>query len=130
MSQSPAAPVLRTALGYGLVLLSPVIAWLAWIATADAYPSDARHVAWFATVALGCALAGLCAPSGKAHLTALALVAILATLTTLFLWWSSEDESGLFMVGIILAAPLVTGAAVALLLLGRALRTSRGQDQP
>jgi MFS-type transporter involved in bile tolerance (Atg22 family) len=103
-----------------VALLAPPVAWAAWISWSDGKSGDAQHVAWFATVAVGCVLAGALAPRG-ARLLWPAAAAVLSTLGTLFLWWSSEDESGLFLVGLIIAAPLVVAASLPLLLLGQAL---------
>ena len=111
----------RTATAYSLVGLGPVLAWLTWISWSDEKPSDARHVVWFVTVASACVLAGGLAPRRSTHYAALTLIAILATMATLFLWWSAADSSGLFLVGIVLTAPLVSMAAPMLLLLGRFL---------
>lgn len=105
-----------------VALLAPPAAWVAWISWSDGKAGDAQHVAWFGTVALGCVLAGALAPPG-APLLWPAVVAVLSTVVTLFLWWSSEDDSGLFLVGILLATPLVVASSLPLLLLGRSLAT-------
>ena len=118
MKSSRLAPV-RLVTSLVLVLLVPPLAWLVWIAPTDSH-SDARNVAWFVTVAVSCVLAGVVAgPATRYH--QVGPVAVLSTLVTLWLWWSSEDESGLFAIGIIIAAPLVTAASAPLLWLGRTL---------
>jgi hypothetical protein len=104
-----------------MVVLTPPVAWLVWVSWSDGKASDAMHVAWFATVALGCVLAG--ALADRTRLLVIAGAAILSTIVTLFVWWSSEDESGLFLVGIIIATPLVVAASLPLLLLGHALKS-------
>lgn len=113
-----------TTASLAVALLSPPTAWLVWVSWSDGTTSDARHVAWFVTVALGCVLAGALAPR-SARLLWPALVAIVSTVATLFVWWSGEDESGLFLVGIIVATPPVVGASLPLMLLGRALASPR-----
>ncbi len=116
--QSPAA----TVFAYALVLLTPVLAWLVWVSGSGAKASDAMHVAWFATVALGCVTAGVFAPRQTLHLALLAVVAVISTIATLFWWWAGQDDSGLFIIGVVLATPLVALASVPLLLLGRLVR--------
>ena len=111
----------RTVMAYALVGLGPVLAWLAWISWSDEKASDAMHVVWFVTVAATCVLAGGLAPRKSTHLTVLAVTAIIATMATLFLWWSTGDSNGLFMIGIMLATPMVSLAAPILLLVGRHL---------
>ena len=111
----------RTAMAYVLVALGPVLAWVTWISWSDEKASDAMHAAWFATVAATCVLAGGLAPRRSTHLAALSGIAIVATMATLFLWWSTSDESGLFIIGIMLATPIVSLAAPLLLLVGRRL---------
>ena len=105
-------------MAYALVGLGPVLGWLAWISWSDEKASDAMHVVWFVTVAATCVLAGGLAPRKSTHLTALAVTAIIATMATLFLWWSTGDSNGLFMIGIVLATPMVSLAAPILLLEG------------
>ncbi len=122
------ASFVAAACAYGLVLASPAVAWLVWISGSGDKASDARHGAWFATVAVGCLLAGVLAPRRIVHLLALWTVAIVSTMVTLYAWWSASDSSGLFVIGLILAAPLVAGGAVALLLAG--LRLNRGSRPP
>ncbi|KQV62996.1 hypothetical protein ASC64_18155 [Nocardioides sp. Root122] len=107
-----------------VALLAPPAAWLVWVSWSDGKASDAMHVAWFVTVALGCVLAGALAPR-SARLLWPALVAVVSTIVTLFAWWSGEDESGLFLVGIFIATPPVVAASLPLMLLGRALASSR-----
>ena len=107
-----------------VALLAPPAAWLVWVSWSDGTTSEARHVAWFVTVALGCVLAGALAPR-SARLLWPALVAVVSTIVTLFVWWSGEDESGLFLVGIIVATPPVAAASLPLMLLGRALASRR-----
>ncbi|SED19871.1 hypothetical protein SAMN04489844_3895 [Nocardioides exalbidus] len=102
-----------------VVLATPPLAWLLWISSADGTPSDARHVAWFATVALGCVVAGALAGT-RSRLWLPAVSGVASAVVTLYLWWSSEDETGLFMVGIIIATPLMLVASLPLLLIGRA----------
>jgi len=103
-----------------VALLAPPLAWVVWISWSDGKASDAMHVVWFATVALGYVLAGAIAPRGVRLLWP-ALVAIVSTIGTLFLWWSAEDDSGLFLIGILLATPPVAAASLPLLMLGQAL---------
>ncbi len=91
--ESPA----RTATACCLVGLGPGVAWLAWISWSSGRPSDTVHVMWFVTVAIACFLAGIMAPRGSLHFTVLAVVGVLATMTTLYLWWSSSDSTGLFI---------------------------------
>lgn len=112
-------PGRQTGLAYGLALLGPVLAWLVWISWNEDKASDALHVLWFLTVAATCFLAGGFAPRGAGHLLALVAISTLSTITVLFLWWSSADVTGLFIIGIVLATPLVAIAAPILLLLGR-----------
>lgn len=118
----------RAAIAYALVLLGPAAAWLAWISWSVGKASDALHVACFASVAVGCVLAGGLAPRRTTHLVAVAVLAVLATMTTLTWWWSSADSSGLFVVGLVLALPLVATAALLLLMLGRRLARPRAQS--
>lgn len=111
----------RAAAAYALVLLSPALAWLAWVSWDGGYANNAMSVLWFVTVALGCLIAGIIAPRSKRHYFALAAIATVSTIVTLYLWWSSEDETGLFMVGIMMATPLVIVASGVVLLIGRLL---------
>ncbi|RYB90450.1 hypothetical protein EUA93_20070 [Nocardioides oleivorans] len=103
-----------------VVLAVPPLAWLLWISPVDGTASDARHVAWFVTVALGCVVAGALA-GARSRLWVLAAPGVVSAVVTLYLWWSSQDESGLFLVGIIIATPLMLVASLPLLLVGRAL---------
>ncbi len=123
MRPSLAAPILA----YGLVLGSPLLAWLVWISGTTGKASDARHVAWFVTVAVACTVAGALVPRRTVYIAGLATVAVVSTLITLYWWWSAADVTGLFMVGIILAAPLVLAAAVPLLLLGSGISSVAGR---
>ncbi len=120
VQENPNSPG-RTAMAYALVGLGPALAWLAWISWGGEWASDAMHVAWFGTVAATCVLAGGLAPRTRTHLAALAVTAIIATIATLFLWWSTDASDGLFMIGIMLATPMVSLAAPILLLVGRRL---------
>ncbi|NYI69195.1 hypothetical protein [Spelaeicoccus albus] len=118
---------MRTAAAYALVLLSPALAWSAWVSWDGGYASNAMSVLWFVTVALGCLISGILAPRSKRHYFTLVAIATVSTIVTLYLWWSSEDETGLFMVGIIIVAPLVLVASGVVLLIGRLLaRFTRG----
>lgn len=114
-----------TALACGLVIFGPGVAWVVWISWTSDKASDAMHVAWFATVAIACLVAGGLAPRTPRLYLPLFVVAPASTLLTLFLWWSAEDDTGLFMIGIIIATPLVVGAAIVLLLLGHNLTPLR-----
>jgi hypothetical protein len=118
MPVHPSLP--RAVAAHLLVVAVPLLAWLVWVSGREGYAGDAAHVGWFATVALGVLVAGFVAPP-RTRLGVLALLAVVATMVTLWGWWSSEDESGLFVIGIVLAAPLVALAAPVLLLAGRAL---------
>lgn len=111
----------RSAAAYSLVLLSPAVAWVAWISWSEYKASDIMSVLWFVTVALGCLVAGGLAEGTAARPVVLTALAIVATLTTLYLWWSSEDVTGLFMVGIVTVTILVVPAVVALVGLGHFL---------
>lgn len=112
-------PVMRALVAYGLVTLSPALAWLVWISWSDDKASDAMHVAWFATVAIACLAAGVMAPRGAAGYLPLFVLAPAATMLVLYLWWSTEDVTGLYMVGILFATPLVVATAAVLLIVGR-----------
>lgn len=127
-SAAHARPRRRTVFAYGLVLLSPVVAWVAWVSWSHGNASDAMHVLWFGTVALGCLIAGGLAPRSSAHFVALMVIAIVSTMVTLFLWWSAADITGMFMVGIIIATPLVVMAVAVVLLLGRSLAALRSRS--
>ena len=116
-----------TVSAYGMVLLGPLAAWLLWVSWSDGYASDASNVAWFASVATAVVAAGALAPAGWAHRVALSALGVVSTIATLVWWWSAEDESGLFMVGVLLATPLVAAAAPALLGLGALLRRHLGR---
>lgn len=113
-------PLARAVAAHLLVVTVPLLSWLVWVSGSEGKSSDAAHVGWFVTVAAGCLLAGFVAAEG-ARLGWLSLLAVVATMTTLWGWWSSQDDSGLFVIGIALATPLVALAAPALLLAGRAL---------
>ena len=115
------SPNARLVLSVLVVALTPAFAWLVWISPSEGLASDLAHVAWFATVAVGVLVAGVVAPAGALALGALWPVSVVSTMGTLFLWWSSVDESGLFMVGLIVAFPPVVGAAPLLVMLGRRL---------
>jgi hypothetical protein len=104
-----------------VIALAPPAAWVAWISGAGGYASDTRTVLWFATVALGALLAGVVAPRGRQAWLSLWPVGLLSSLVTLWRWWSSEDDSGLFVVGLIIATPLVALAGMALVALGQRL---------
>lgn len=107
------------------MVLSPPLAWPAWVATSAGHPSDARHVLWFVTVAVGVLVAGAVGrPRGRMHV-GLSVVAVVASVVTLFAWWGSEDETGLFVVGIVLATPPAAVAAPLLLLFGRVVTGRR-----
>ena len=124
MENSSPTPA-RIVAAFLVALLSPPLAWLVWVPWSNGSASDAVNIAWFVTVAVGCVVAGALAGEHVRRLW-LALVAILSTVATLWLWWSSEDESGLFVIGIIVATPLVAVASVPLLMVGGAL-ASRGR---
>lgn len=76
------------------------------------------YVLWFVSVAVGCLVAGSMAARRSARMAALTAITIVSTMTTLFLWWSSEDSTGQFGVGILLATPLVIMGAAALVPFG------------
>jgi hypothetical protein len=118
-------PSRATVAAFALVVLSPLVAWLLWVSWSDSKASDAMHVAWFATVAVGCVAAGALAP-GRGTRAWLAAVAVLSTLATLFWWWSAQDDSGLFIVGLVLATPLLVAASVPLLWIGRVVASRVG----
>jgi hypothetical protein len=101
------------------VVLGPPVAWLLWVSWSEDKASDAAHVAWFATVAMCSIAAGALAGRRSAHLP-IAAVAVVSALVTLFGWWSSQDESGLFMVGLMIATPCLVLASVPLLWIGHA----------
>lgn len=112
------APVLPLLAAYALVTLGPAVAWLVWISW-DSGGSDATTVTWFVTVALASMVAGSLAGGGRRlHDACLPVVAGVATMTTLYLWWSATDLTGMFMIGIIAATPLVALLAPLLVLLG------------
>ncbi|VXB29937.1 hypothetical protein [Nocardioides sp. AX2bis] len=118
----------RTTAAYALVVLAPAVAWLAFVSWADGKPSDHAHVAWFAGVAAACVVAGAVARPRTGHVVGLCTVAVVSTVLTLFAWWSAEDETGLFMVGIVMATPCVAVTAPALLLAGRLVTTGQRTD--
>ncbi|WGW13566.1 hypothetical protein LWF01_07365 [Saxibacter everestensis] len=120
-ADAQARSTVRAALAYGLVLFSPVVAWIAWVSWSNGNTSNTMHVLWFATVALGCLIAGGFAPRTTGHYFLLMAIAIVSTMITLFLWWSAADSTGLFMIGIIIATPLVMMAVAIVLLIGRSL---------
>jgi len=117
-----------TVLAFLVVLLTPALAWVLWVFAPGQSQSDAAHIGWFGTVALGCLLAGRLARPRGARFAVLCLVAVVATLVTLFLWWSAADETGLFVIGIGLAVlPVVFAAPV---LVGLGGRLGRPERQP
>ncbi|MGB7448986.1 MAG: hypothetical protein WA892_07655 [Ornithinimicrobium sp.] len=109
-----------------VVLLTPALAWVIWVFAPGQTQSDGAHIGWFITVASGCVLAGwLARPRGR-RFAALWAVAVVATLVTLYLWWSTADVTGLFVIGIALAVLPVVCAAPVLLGIGSRLgRTGR-----
>lgn len=72
-----------------------------------------------------CVVVGAVARPHAGHLVGMAAVAVTSTMLTLLTWWSSEDGSGLFMVGIVMATPGVALAAPVLLLVGRLVTPGR-----
>lgn len=118
----------RTPTAYALVVLAPALAWLALVSWADGGASDQAHVAWFVGVAAACVVAGAVARPHAGHLAGMAAVAVASTMLTLFTWWSSQDGSGLFVIGIVMATPCVVLAAPALLLAGRLMTAGRRQS--
>lgn len=88
-------------------------------------------MAWFATVAMCSIAAGALAGRRSAH-PPIAAAAVVSALVTLFAWWSSQDESGLFLVGLMIATPCLVLASVPLLWIGHAcsqhVRSSRRQN--
>ena len=99
------------------VVLGPPVAWLLWVSRSEDKASDAAHVAWFATVAASWVVAGALAGRRSAHVR-IAAVAVVSALVTLFGWWSSQDESGLFVVGLITATPFLLLMSLPLLWIG------------
>lgn len=116
-------PSACSAAAFALVVLSPVVAWVAWISWSEYTASDTMNVLWFVTVALGCLVAGGLAPGTTMRPAVLIVTAVVATMTTLYLWWSSEDSTGLFGIGFIVASFIVVPAAAALVVLGYRLRS-------
>lgn len=110
-------PTTRTALpAYVTAALGPPAAWLAWVSWSDGKASDASHLAWFVTVALTTLAAGALVGPGRLHRAVAAVLAVASTLTTLWLWWSSSADNGLFVIGfalwlvpVLVGAPLLVG---------------------
>jgi hypothetical protein len=99
------------------VVLGPPVAWLLWASWSDGKSSDAAHVAWFATVAMCSVAAGALAGRRTTHLP-IAAAAVVSALVTLYGWWSSQDDSGLFVIGLIIATPLLMLTSLPLLWIG------------
>lgn len=111
-------PSVRSTAAFAVVVLSPVVAWVTWISWSEYKASDTMTVLWFVTAALGCLAAGGLAAGTALRPAVLIVTAVVATMTTLSLWWSSEDSTGLFGVGIVVATFIVVPAAAALVGLG------------
>lgn len=102
---------------WSAVVLGPPVSWLLWVSWSGDKASDAAHVAWFATVAMCWVAAGALAGRRSAH-RRIAVVAVVSALVTLFCWWSSQDESGLFLVGLLIATPFLLLMSLPLLWIG------------
>lgn len=118
----------RTTAAYALVVLAPAVAWLAFASWADDKSSDQANVAWFVAVAVASMVAGAVARPRGWRLAGLWVVAAVVTTWTLYAWWSSEADDGLFLIGIALAVPYVALVAPLLLLAGRRVTTGRRAD--
>lgn len=116
--------------------LAPVVAWVAWVSWSAGEPYEAQPALWFATVAAGTLTAGWVMPRRVLAGALVSVVAVVVTLTVLYRWWESQSTDGLFLAGIFFAAPLVTGAAPALVAVGSDLgqrlrgRVSRAARRP
>lgn len=117
----------RTALSYGLVVLGPAAAWLVWVSRSVDKASDMAHVAWFVTVAVCCFAAGVLAPRRRVLFAPLLVLAPVAALVVLYLWWSTEEEPGFYLIGIAMAAVFLPIVGTALLLLGRTTTATRAR---
>lgn len=112
-------------------MLAPVVSWVVWVSWSVDKPSDGQHVAWFVTVAAAAVLAGR-----EARHTALGWllvwpVALAAALGVLYAWWSTSDDSGLFMAGLIMGAPFIALAAMVLVAIGQSVpRRGRRAARP
>ncbi|GAA1450477.1 hypothetical protein GCM10009641_82990 [Mycobacterium cookii] len=102
-----------------MVVVGPPVAWLLWVSWSEDKASDAVHVAWFATVAASWIVAGALVGRRSTRVR-IAAVAVVSALATLFGWWSSQDESGLFVVGLIIATPFLLLMSLPLLWIGNA----------
>jgi hypothetical protein len=109
-----------------VVLLAPAVAWLLWVSWSGAEAADATAIAWFLTVAAGCVLAGALARPHRWIFVGLWVLADVAALVTLYLWWSSSDVTGLFMIGILLSVIPIVVVTPLLLLAGTRLGVVRG----
>ncbi|MDO9379663.1 MAG: hypothetical protein Q7T56_12515 [Nocardioidaceae bacterium] len=112
----------RAGSAVAVVLAAPGLAWLVLIARSGDAASDTQHVLWFLVVGAACFTAGTLVPMRLGVVAALSATAWVAAVLTLYLWWSSVDITGLFMVGIVLAAPPMALAAPVLILAGANLR--------
>ena len=114
---SPRQPPRIPLAAWSAVVAGPPLAWLLWISWSEDKASDAAHVAWFATVAASWVVAGALAGRRSAHPT-IAAVAVVSALVTLFAWWSSQDDSGLFLVGLLFVTPFLLVMSLPLLWIG------------
>lgn len=115
-------PSPRLLAALAVAALAPVVAWVLLVATVGGAWYEAQGALWFATVAVGTLAAGWLMPRSVLAGAVVSLVAVVVTMTVLYRWWGSVSTDGLFLLGVLLAAPLVTGAAPALVATGSGLR--------
>ncbi|MGB3827754.1 MAG: hypothetical protein WA962_03180 [Ornithinimicrobium sp.] len=110
----------RAIAGVLFAILAGPVAWAMWVwpfRSDFGYLPPSGYTAFFVTLALWGVLIGAVAVRRFPTLMALAAISWMSVMITLYVWWS-QDETGLFMLGIVSLALPVGAAAVALLATG------------
>lgn len=98
-----------------LAVMAGPLCWALWVwpSINDAgYLPESGYAGFFATLALIALAVGALGGLGSLSLVLLSIVSYVSAMATVFFWWS-QDETGLFMVGIImLALPVLAGAFI------------------
>lgn len=133
--RSPEPSHLSASVAYLVVLAAPPLAWLLWVSWSQGKASDQAHVAWVGTVGFAAVLAGSWCRRRWWHVIGLTLLGTASAVVTLYLWWSSQESDGLFMIGIALFTPLALVAAPLLVKVGmyvgaRRRRPGTGRPRP